>query len=276
MSICEDAWSPVGPIAAQAAGGAELVVNINASPYYANRLAERSDAGHPGVDASCALVYVNLVGGQDELVFDGASMVFDGKAATCSPGRRSSPRMRRVSTSTIARVPQAPARPPRPGQRPRCRSSRCQERRGARRRAVPPGRSPPPAPVREVYEALVSGTRDYVCKNGFTDAVIGLSGGIDSSLVAAIAVDALGPRRPRRADAVALLVRPGCHDAEKLALEPGHRASTVAIEAAHGALLDMLGAVTGAEPDMAEENLQSRIRGLVLMALSNKYRAGWC
>jgi NAD+ synthase (glutamine-hydrolysing) len=131
-------------------------------------------------------------------------------------------------------------------------------------------------PVREVYEALVTGTRDYVVHNGFTDVAIGLSGGIDSSLVATIAVDALGPERvhgvgmPSRFSSDHSLV-----DAEKLCIELGIEHRIVSIEPAHAALLDMLApSFVGLPPDITEENLQSRIRGLVLMALSNKY-PGW-
>jgi NAD+ synthase (glutamine-hydrolysing) len=278
VSICEDAFNPVGPIAAQAAGGAELVVNIDASPYYANRLAERERMlATRASDASCALVYVNVVGGQDELVFDGASMVFDGngdllarmpqfaegvevcdveaiptfrKRLLDPRGRASGPPLPVV---TVSETPRAPDAEPCAG-------------------TIAPLLSP----VREVYEALVTGTRDYVLRNGFTDAVIGLSGGVDSSLVAAIAVDALGPEH------VHGVLMPSRYssdhsvsDAEKLALELGIEHRTVAIEPAHVALLDMLApSFEGLEPDITEENLQSRIRGLVLMALSNKYR-GW-
>jgi NAD+ synthase (glutamine-hydrolysing) len=132
------------------------------------------------------------------------------------------------------------------------------------------------APVREVYEALVVGTRDYVTKNGFTDAVIALSGGVDSSLVATIATDALGPEHvhgvlmPSRFSSDHSLT-----DAEKLCAELGIEQRVIPIEPAHTALEEMLApSFTGREPDITEENLQSRIRGVVLMALSNKF-PGW-
>jgi NAD+ synthase (glutamine-hydrolysing) len=131
-------------------------------------------------------------------------------------------------------------------------------------------------PTREVYEALVLGTRDYVRKNGFTDVVIGLSGGIDSSLVAVVATDALGPQHvhgvlmPSRFSSDHSLT-----DAEKLCAELGIEHRVIAIEPAHDALLQMLApSFGGLEPDISEENLQSRIRGVVLMALSNKFK-GW-
>jgi NAD+ synthase (glutamine-hydrolysing) len=290
VSICEDAFSPTGPIATQAAGGAELVVNINASPYYAGRLAERERMlATRAADASCALVYVNQVGGQDELIFDGASMVFDanGDLIARAPQfvesllvcdlvvqpvfrkRLLDPRGRDVDTplqvieiTGASTGPTTPATPPAPT-------------------AAAGAPSPLPIadllpPTREVYEALVLGTRDYVGKNGFTDVVLGLSGGIDSSLVAVIAADAIG------ADHVHGVLMPSrfssdhsLEDAQKMCAELGIEHRIIAIEPAHAALLDMLApSFAGLEPDITEENLQSRIRGLVLMALSNKHR-GW-
>lgn len=279
VSICEDAFSPTGPIASQAAGGAELVVNINASPYYAGRLAERERMlATRAADASCALVYVNQVGGQDELVFDGASMVFDAQGGLLTRAgqfteqtlvcdlevqpvfrkRLLDPRGR-ASTDPLPVVDISS-------------SPRIDDPDDVRRPAV----ADPLPPVAEVYEALVTGTRDYVRKNGFTDAAIGLSGGIDSSLVAAVAADALGPEHvhgvlmPSRYSSDHSL-----SDAEKLAVELGIDHRTIAIEAAHAAFGDLLApSFDGLDPDITEENLQSRIRGVLLMALSNKFR-GW-
>jgi NAD+ synthase (glutamine-hydrolysing) len=193
VSICEDAWSPTGPIAAHAAGVAELVLNINASPFYAGRVSERERMlATRAADASCALVYVNQVGGQDELVFDGASLVFD------------------ADGSLVARAPQFVEQVSlvdldvEPVYRKRQIDPRGWLRGEALRKVVishhsetdelrPPVIAPMPDRDEEIYEALVLGTRDYVRKNGFTDVVIGLSGGIDSSLVACVAADALGP-----------------------------------------------------------------------------------
>ena len=191
---CRSARTPAAPPGPSppGRGGAELVVNINASPYYANRLAERERMlATRASDASCALVYVNQVGGQDELVFDGASMVFDA-TASCSPARQFTeetlvcdlevqPVFRKRLLDPRGRATDEPlpvvdiASP-------------------ARRPAdvAPPGVDDAGA-VAEVYEALVLGTRDYVRKNGFTDVAIALSGGIDSPLVAVIAADALAP-----------------------------------------------------------------------------------
>jgi NAD+ synthase (glutamine-hydrolysing) len=278
VSVCEDAWSPTGPIAAQAAAGAELVVNINASPYYRGRLAERERMlATRAADASCTLVYVNQVGGQDELVFDGASLVVDanGDLLAAAPqfeemtaivdvdirpvfrkrlldprGRVTAPLLPIV---TVTPKPRQPA--------------------GGERLTLPA--VAPLGPAEEVYRALVLGTHDYVTKNGFHDVVIGLSGGIDSSLVAAIATDALGPAHVH---GVSMPSRYSSghsrDDAAELARRLGIDYRTIAIEPAHAALLEMLApSFEGKPEDVTEENLQSRIRGVVLMALSNKH--GW-
>ena len=275
VSICEDAWSPDGPILTQAAGGAELIVNLNASPYYAGRLRERETMlATRAADASVPIVYANLVGGQDELVFDGASLVFDEQGEMVARGKqfvedllivdlvvRPAFRKRLLDPRGRARAPElatvhiSDARPAEPPSAPRV--------------------EPALPPVREVYEALVLGTRDYVRKNGFADVVIGLSGGIDSSLVAAIAVDALG------AEHVNGVLMPSRHssagsvsDAVALAERLGVRIFTVPIEPAHTAFEQMLEPVfAGTDAGVAEENVQARIRGNVLMTISNKF--GW-
>ena len=277
VSVCEDAWNPSGPIAQQAAGGAELVLNINASPYYANRLAERERMlATRASDAACALVYVNQVGGQDELVFDGASLVFDsdGQLVARAPQfvedltivdlevlpvfrkRLIDPRGRAMS-APLPVLEISPARTDHDGERH-------------------PAPAEPFAPAREVYEALVLGTRDYTLKNGFTDIVLGLSGGIDSSLVTVIAADAIGADRVH---AVALPSRYSTEgsitDSERLCESLGVELRTIPIEPAFQATLEMLApSFEGTQPDITEENLQGRIRANVLMALANKYR-GW-
>jgi NAD+ synthase (glutamine-hydrolysing) len=273
VTICEDAWSPNGPIVSQAAGGAELIVNINASPYYAGRLRERETMlATRAADAGVPLVYVNLVGGQDELVFDGASMVFDADGELIARAVQFAedllivdvdvrPAFRRRLLEPRGRV----AAPPLP--EVKVSDAHLGERATERRMETPL------PPVQEVYEALVTGTRDYVHKNGFQDVVIGLSGGVDSSLVAAIAVDALG------ADHVVGVLIPSRYsstgrvtDAELLATALGMRTLTVPIEAAHTAFLDMLAEpFTGLDSGLAEENLQARVRGTLLMTLSNKF-----
>jgi NAD+ synthase (glutamine-hydrolysing) len=279
VSICEDAFSPTGPIATQAAGGAELVVNINASPYYANRLVERERMlATRASDASCALVYVNQVGGQDELVFDGASMVFDAHGGLLARAGQFTeetlvcdvevqPVFRKRLLDPRGRATEAPLPVVDISSSPLV-----DDPSDVRHPAI----VEPLAPVREVYEALVCGTRDYVRKNGFTDVAIGLSGGVDSSLVAVIAADAIGAEHvhgvlmPSRYSSDHSLT-----DAEKLCAELGIDYRVIAIEPAHAALLDMLApSFEGLAPDITEENLQSRIRGVLLMALSNKFR-GW-
>jgi NAD+ synthase (glutamine-hydrolysing) len=276
ISICEDSWSPTGPIAEQAAAGAELVVNLNASPYYAGRLAERERMlATRAADASCHLVYVNQVGGQDELVFDGASLVLDAAGRVVA----SAPQFEQAVLITDLEV--------RPVFRkrlldPRGRASAApaevvivSSETAATDAPHTPVVTPALDPLDEVYSALVLGTRDYVRKNGFADVVIGLSGGIDSSLVACIAVDALG------ADHVHGVAMPSRYssagsesDAEKLATNLNIDFRTVPIELAHAAFTQMLEpSFMGRDEDLTEENLQSRIRGVVLMALSNKL--GW-
>ena len=278
VSICEDAFSPTGPIAAQAAGGAELVVNINASPYYANRLAERERMlATRAADASCALVYVNQVGGQDELVFDGASMVFDPNGELLARAAQFEERtvvcdvevlpvFRKRLLDPRGRASDEPLPVVEVSSSPRV-TDPADTRRAPVVHVMPQ--------VREVYEALVLGTRDYVRKNGFTDVTIALSGGIDSSLVALVATDALGPEHvhgvlmPSRYSSDHSLT-----DAEKLCAELGIESRVIPIEPAHAAFLDMLSpSFAGLEPDITEENIQSRIRGMLLMALSNKF--GW-
>ncbi len=275
VTICEDAWSPTGPVITQAAGGAELIVNINASPYYAGRIRERETMlATRAADAQVPVAYVNLVGGQDELVFDGASMVFDETGRLVARANQFAEDLLIVDLDVRA---------------------------GFRRRLLDPrGRvSAPPlpetpisdaqigakhdlariepllAPVHEVYEALTLGTRDYVTKNGFKRVLIGLSGGIDSSLVAAIAADALG------ADRVTGVLMPSRYssdgsvtDAEELAANLGIETITVPIEDAHEAFTHLLEPTfAGTAPGLAEENLQARIRGTLLMSISNKF--GW-
>jgi NAD+ synthase (glutamine-hydrolysing) len=276
VSICEDSWSPDGPIADQAAGGAELIVNLNASPFYAGRLVERERMlATRAADASCALVYVNLVGGQDELVFDGASLVLDADGRVVARG----PQFKQADLITDVEI------------RPVFRKRLLDPRGRATAPPLPeilvstearshdepfvPQVTEPLSPVEEVYEALVLGTGDYARKNGFTDAVVGLSGGIDSTLVAAVAVDALGPDHvhgvlmPSRFSSEGSL-----SDAKLLADALGIEHRIIAIEPAHAAFLEMLGpSFAGVEEDLTEENIQARVRGTTLMALSNKF--GW-
>ncbi len=263
VTVCEDAWSPTGPVVTQARAGAALIVNVNASPYSAGRLAERAAMlADRARAAGVPICYVNLVGGQDELVFDGGSLFVDAAGTVVARARQFAEDLLVVDLELAAG---APATLP------------VVEVTGPRDHGAPSVARVEPVldPVREVYEALVLGTRDYVRKNGFTDVLVGLSGGVDSSLVAAIAVDALG------AEHVHGVLMPSrfssdhsVTDAETLAANLGIRSTTVPIEPAHAAFLDMLAdAFAGLEPGLAEENLQARIRGTILMTMSNKF--GW-
>jgi NAD+ synthase (glutamine-hydrolysing) len=246
VSVCEDAWQAVdGPIARQGAMGAELILNINASPYYEGRWRERETVVRArALEAGAPVVYVNQVGGQDELVFDGGSMVMS------------------ATGELLARLPQFEEAV----------AIVNLDLAGA---VTPAVIAPVCEPDHEVYEALVTGTRDYVQKNGFTDVVIALSGGIDSSIVATIAVDALGPEHVHGVSMPSRFSSEGSKDdARGLAERLGIDYRTIAIEPAHAAFLEMLAPSLGERPpNLTEENLQSRIRGTVNMALSNEH--GW-
>jgi NAD+ synthase (glutamine-hydrolysing) len=280
MTICEDMWFGGGPMADQAVAGARVLVNLNASPYSRGRRGERLAVLTDRVgETGCAIVYVNQVGGQDELVFDGASLVMDadglvvgaahqfveevllvdldvgdagGAGGAGVDGARAAGSPRRGPTVVVSAVPGRSA--PGPARHPV---------------------APVLDPEAEVYEALVLGTRDYVGKNGFADAVIGLSGGIDSSLVAAIAVDALGPEHVHGVTMPSRYSSEGSvTDAVALAANLGIGIANLGIEAAHHALAATLSPLIDGEPSgLTDENLQSRIRGVLLMALSNAN--GW-
>ncbi|HEX2039645.1 MAG TPA: NAD+ synthase [Acidimicrobiales bacterium] len=240
VSVCEDAWPAHGPVAELGRAGAEVILNLNASPYYAGRLREREAMlAARAREAGCPIAYVNSVGGQDELVFDGGSLLVDADGTVAA---------RAAQFVEDVLVVELGARGP---------------------LAVPLGRE------EEIHRALVVGTRDYVEKNGFREVVVGLSGGIDSSLVACIAVDALGPERVHGVSMPSRFSSAGSlDDARALAGNLGIDHRVVPIEPAHAALLDMLApSFEGREPDLTEENIQSRVRGVVLMALSNKF--GW-
>ncbi|MHB1547169.1 MAG: NAD+ synthase [Acidimicrobiales bacterium] len=267
VSVCEDVWFPGGPLADQATAGAGVLVNLNASPYSRGRRVERLDMLRERVaEVGRPIVYVNQVGGQDELVFDGASLVVgaDGSLVASAPQFE--------EAVMVVDVPVGgPAGPgvSGGGARPR---GECAREHGGR----PPG---PVAPVldavEEVYAALVLGTRDYLTKNRFTDAVVGLSGGIDSSLVAAVAVDAIGAGHVHGVAMPSRYSSPGSvSDARALAGRIGIDLLEVPIDAAHQTLAGLLSPALGAVPSgLTDENLQSRVRGVILMALSNA--RGW-
>ena len=272
MTICEDMWFAGGPMADQSASGARLLVNLNASPYSRGRRAERlAVLGQRVAETGCPIVYVNQVGGQDELVFDGASLVIDAGGVVVAAAHQFA---EEVMVADVE-VEDAGA-----GEgADRADGSGLVEVSGGAPRAETPSIVNPLAGElgedAEVYEALVLGTRDYLAKNYFSDAVIGLSGGIDSSLVAAIAVDALGPEHVHGVAMPSRYSSGGSvRDAAALAGNLGVDLATLSIEDAHRALSATLAPLLGAEPTgLTDENLQSRIRGVLLMALSNAN--GW-
>jgi len=284
INICEDIWYEAGPATAQAYSGAEVIVNISASPYhFGKRNFRERMLGTRASDNVAIVAHNNLVGGQDELVFDGNSMVLDEKGRLIARGRQFEEDLVVVDLDVEAVFRTRLHDPRWRKEILLLKEQRWHETKIAVSEA--PGSAPkPPLPQRElqvrdfpgdVYDALVLGTQDYVHKNGFEKVVIGLSGGIDSSLVAAIAVDAL---RASNVVGVAMPSRyssPGSiSDAELLAQNLGIKLITIPIEKVFQAYLEVLAQpFEGAEPDVAEENLQARIRGNLLMALSNKF--GW-
>ena len=284
VSICEDIWYEAGPATIQAYSGAELIVNISASPYHFDKgnFRERMMATRAS-DNVAIFAYNNLVGGQDELVFDGNSMVLDEKGQLVARGKQFEEDLITADLD-IESVFRTRLHDPRWRKETRL----LEEKGGRGTRLVlseEPSSAPKPAltprqvEVRdipaEVYKALVTGTHDYVVKNGFEKVLIGLSGGIDSSLVAAIAVDALGSSNvvgvtmPSRYTSETSI-----SDAELLAGNLKMRCLNISIEKAFKAYLETLaGVFEGVEPNVTEENLQARIRGNILMAISNKF--GW-
>ena len=284
VNICEDIWYPVGPIAVQRDAGAEVIVNINGSPFHAGKRDYREKMiSTRSADNELYVAYLNLVGGQDELIFDGSSLVCDATGGLIARGPAFQEDLLVVDLD-IESVLRSRLRDPRPrkenptilreiGQPKVVHVSDFQP---AQRPPLP--RLPllePIGYVEEVYGALVLGTRDYVQKSGFKKVVIGLSGGIDSALTAAVAVDALGSENVLGVGMPSRYSSEGSvSDAKELAGALGIDFWTVPIEPAHRAFTDMLEErFQGTEPNVAEENVQARIRGNVMMTISNKF--GW-
>ncbi|WP_295393406.1 NAD+ synthase [uncultured Thiodictyon sp.] len=245
LSVCEDIWQD-GPTAAAAAAGAQVLINLNASPFHVGKRVEREAlVGRRAREHGLTILYANLVGGQDELVFDGGSFVVDrdGQVQARAP---------QFAEHTLLVELAADGSPVTGG-------------------AAPASGEPPPEAL--IYQALVLGVRDYVRKNGFSGAVLGLSGGVDSALTLAIAVDALG------ADQVEAVLMPSRYtadmsneDALEQAQRLGVRTRTIPIAPAFDSFLAMLKDAFGERaPDVTEENIQARCRGVILMALSNKW-----
>jgi NAD+ synthase (glutamine-hydrolysing) len=262
VTVCEDLWSPHGPVAELAEEGANLIVSVNASPFSIGQHELRRQVVADRIEESGAsIVYVNQVGGQDELVFDGGSMVVGESGRLL--GRAASFREELLVvdldvTSDDESITDA-----------------LKELSDSSRRSGAPIEGDVADDLgedAEIYEALVLGTRDYLAKNGFNDAVIGLSGGIDSTIVATIAVDALGAEHVR---GISMPSRYSSEhsrsDAQDLAERLGIAFSTIPIEPAHQAFQGMLGEILGGNvAGLTDENLQSRLRGVLLMAVSNE------
>lgn len=245
VSVCEDIWIADGPPAQQAAAGAELLININASPYDFGKAAGREQMLVDRTRAAgVPLVYVNLVGGQDELVFDGGSIVVDaeGNVLHRSPQFTEDRFVVDVPIGTAAPVP-------------------------VDELATPMGQT------EELYTALTVGLGDYVRKNGFEHVVISLSGGIDSALTATLAADALGPDHVWGISLPSRFSSQGSvDDSRDLADRLGIRFDVIAIDDIYQAHLGALEPVfSGTDFGVAEENLQARIRGALIMAVSNKF-----
>jgi len=282
INICEDIWSPGGPTQAQALAGAQAVINVSASPYHVGKGADRERMlATRAADNVVYVAFCNLVGGQDELVFDGNSVILNEQGKVIARARQFAEELV-VADLNLSDVFRQRLHDPRHRKERALQAAEAVERVALaeatslrERPSVFPSIVPPLEPLAQVYHALVLGTRDYVRKNGFREAVIGLSGGIDSALTAAIAVDALGQGNvvgvfmPSRYSSVE-----SCEDATQLAEALGIRFLTVPIDETFQSYLTMLAEpFAGREPDVTEENIQARIRGNVLMALSNK--SGW-
>ncbi len=260
VNICEDIWHLNGPAVAQAYKGAKLIININASPYHMGKGRQREDIlRRQAKHNKTFIAYTNLVGGQDELVFDGTSLIVDDRGKVLARGNSFEEELL-VYDIDITESKKRPA---------------CIVKNiiGEKQTVIRPVLCKPKDEIAEVYDAIVLGLRDYVQKNGFKKVVLGLSGGIDSSLVASIAVDSIGK------DNVVGVFMPSVfssnesrQDAEELAQNLGIEYRVVPIQDILEKYLEFLSPVfENRASDVAEENLQARIRGNIIMALSNKF-----
>jgi NAD+ synthase (glutamine-hydrolysing) len=281
LTVCEDIWVPGPPMTDEALAGARLVVNISASPYQAGKGLEREQMiAQRARDNLAAVAFCALVGGQDELVFDGHSFVVDHEGAVIARAAQFAEELLVCdideAAAGAARLRDTRARPAVREVAPEVADLGSFTTGGGSEGAAPGG------PVcellgadAEIYAALVLGTRDYVAKSGFEHVVLGLSGGIDSTLVALVAVDALGAERVTCVTMPSPYSSQGTRDdAHVLASNLGVELLSLPIGEAMAGYDDLLSDVfAGREPDITEENLQARIRGNLLMALSNKF--GW-
>lgn len=264
VNICEDIWHTEGPVCAQASLGAKLIININSSPYHAGKVKEREEIVRRQAKTSNVVIsYANLVGGQDELVFDGQSMVVDSAGRVLARAGAFKEDIIAVDIDIAA------------------------DKDAVNKKAIlvsetlSPKNKPvivkkdirPMDPVAEIYQALLLGLKDYVAKNGFKKVLIGLSGGVDSALVGALAADALGK------DNVLGVFMPTRYSSEQSEIDAKAIASNLGIKFANISidhifklyLMSLEGQFAGMPKDTTEENLQARIRGTILMSLSNKF-----
>jgi NAD+ synthase (glutamine-hydrolysing) len=281
LTICEDIWVPGPPASDEAAAGATLIVNASASPYFAGKGRQREAmVVQRARDNLAAFAFCNLVGGQDELIFDGHSLLVDHEGVVLARAPQFEEALVVASvdlqSASTARLRETRLRPPARSVLPDVRRLDALERpERPRVDGLGGGRADLLDPESEVYAALVLGVRDYVEKNGFNRVVLGLSGGIDSTLVALVAVDALGRDRVTCVSMPSRYSSEGTQsDAKVLAGNLGVHYLEIPIGPAMDVYDEMLArAFEGREPDITEENLQARIRGNLLMALSNKF--GW-
>ena len=242
LSVCEDAWSPGPPFDEYARERTPVILNINGSPYHRGKAGEREEICRDrALETGAWIVYVNMVGGQAELVFDGGSIVVAPDGTVRHRALRFEEDLLLVDLDgELSTGEERPAWAPEP---------------------------------EEVYRALELGLRDYIRKNGFREVTLGLSGGVDSAFVATLAADALGPQAVRGVAMPSRYSSPdSLEDAAELAQGLGIRLETIEIDGVFSAYLDALSEpFAGTEPGLAEENVQARIRGNLLMALSNRF-----
>jgi len=284
ITICEDMWYEAGPAIVQAYAGARVLLNISASPYHAGKglFRERMLATRAS-DSVAIVVHNNLVGGQDELVFDGNSLIINEKGELIARGKQFEEDFV-VADLDVESIFRSQLHDSRRRKETPWVKEKLEEATKIEVSKEYPAIARPPLPPRrverldeldEIYQALVLGTRDYVRKNGFEKVVIGLSGGIDSSLVAAIATDALGADNVIGVSMPSRYSSPGSKsDAESLARNLGIEFKVISIEKAFSSYLETLAEpFKDTQPDVTEENIQARVRGNILFALSNKF--GW-
>ena len=287
VNVCEDIWYDVGPSSVQRRAGAELIVNINASPFHAGKSAFRRDniVGSRAADHGLFVAYLNTVGGQDELVFDGNSMICDpqGQVVARGPAFREAMILADIDLDCVLPLSSATSGAACEASLTAVGSPKVIKVPSPSGRGLERERPPLESveehgekeEIEEIYRALVLGTGDYLHKTGFSKAIIGLSGGIDSALTAVVAADALGPENvlgitmPSRYSS-----RGSIDDSAQLARNLGIEFWEIPIESAHTAFTEMLEErFADTTPNVAEENVQARIRGNVLMTVSNKF--GW-